>query len=142
MTHIQQSYFIYFQFKFIPKRILLCFRKRMDLCIIIHNVVYNLHTFTKRLYTLRLHLCMHQKFDHTEWAVSAALRWPYCRGEKFMISFKIKCVIALNVQILELTKSFELDIRLPRYINCQSQGNQQLWKQLSLYFIYFWDFAI
>ena len=34
---------------------------------------------------------------------------------KILISFKIRYVIALSLQILELKKSFESNIPLPRY---------------------------
>ena len=43
-------------------------------------------------------------------------------------------VVGLGLQNPELKILFQLDIRLLR---CQSPGNQQLWQQLSFYFLYF-----
>ena len=46
-------------------------------------------------------------------------------------------VVGLGLKNPELEILFQSDIRLLRYIKCQSPGNQQLWQQLSFYLLNF-----
>ena len=54
--------------------------------------------------------------------------------QKIKISFKIRYVIALNLQILELKKLFESDILLPRYWMSKSGKSTTLATTFYFYF--------
>ena len=53
------------------------------------------------------------------------------------IFLKIKYVIALDLQIQELKKIIRIGITVAEILNVKARRNQQLWKQLSFYFHYF-----
>ena len=46
-------------------------------------------------------------------------------------------VVGLGLQNPELKILIQSDIRLLRYFHVKSKGNQQLWQQLSFYFLHF-----
>ena len=58
-------------------------------------------------------------------------------GGKNLDSFKIRYVIALNLQILELEKLFESDIRLPRYCMSKSGKSTTLATTFFLFSLFF-----